>query len=189
VSTTLNHTADDEPTRRDFLYLATGAFGLVGAAATIWPFIDQMNPDASTLALSSIDIDVGGVAVGQEITVKWRGKPVFVRQRTPQEIAAAKAVDVSALRDQNAQNPNLPANSPATDANRTAPGKEAWLIQIGICTHLGCIPNRGGNYEGWLCPCHGSQYDSAGRIRQGPAPENLHIPPYKFTAATKLHIG
>jgi len=183
-------TTTAEPTRRDFLYIATGAVAAVGAAATIWPFISQMNPDASTLALASTDIDISQVAEGQSITVKWRGKPVFVRHRTAKEIEEAKAVPVAQLPDSNARNPNAGADAPATDENRAAKGKEAWLIMIGVCTHLGCIPiGQSGDYDGWFCPCHGSEYDSAGRIRRGPAPENLHIPPYNFLNDTTVRVG
>jgi ubiquinol-cytochrome c reductase iron-sulfur subunit len=179
-----------EPTRRDFLYIATGAVGAVGLGSVVWPFISQMNPDASTLALSTVEVDVGQVAEGQSITVKWRGKPVFVRHRTAKEIEEAKAVPLGQLVDQNARNANLGADASATDANRAAAGKEAWLVMIGICTHLGCVPlGQQGNYDGWFCPCHGSHYDSAGRIRQGPAPENMHIPVYSFISDTTLRIG
>ncbi|WP_321341478.1 ubiquinol-cytochrome c reductase iron-sulfur subunit [uncultured Cohaesibacter sp.] len=168
----------EEPTRRDFLYVATGAFGAVGAAALAWPFIDQMNPDASAVALSSIEVDISSIEVGQSLTVKWRGKPVFIRHRTDKEIEEAKAVNVADLRD------------PQTDEERTKPGKEQWLIMIGICTHLGCVPEgQKGDYDGWFCPCHGSHYDSAGRIRQGPAPLNLQLPPYQFVSDTLIKIG
>ncbi|MGI6244464.1 MAG: ubiquinol-cytochrome c reductase iron-sulfur subunit [Pseudochelatococcus sp.] len=183
-------TATVEPTRRDFLYIATGAVGAVGVGALVWPFVDQMNPDASTLALSSVEVDVGQVAEGQSITVKWRGKPVFIRHRTPKEIEEAKAVEVSQLVDPLARNGNLPTDAPATDANRAAEGKEAWLVMVGICTHLGCVPlGSQGDYDGWFCPCHGSHYDSAGRIRRGPAPENMHIPAYQFLSDTTIRIG
>ncbi|MFT0890794.1 ubiquinol-cytochrome c reductase iron-sulfur subunit [Pseudochelatococcus sp. G4_1912] len=183
-------TAGVTPTRRDFLFIATGAVGAVGAAALAWPFINQMNPDASTLALSSVEVDVGQVAEGQSITVKWRGKPIFIRHRTPQEIEEAKAVALSALVDPVARNNNLPLDAPATDENRAAVGKEAWLVMIGICTHLGCVPlGNSGDYDGWFCPCHGSHYDSAGRIRRGPAPENMHIPAYSFISDTTIRIG
>lgn len=179
-----------EPTRRDFLYIATGAVGAVGVAALAWPFIHQMNPDASTLALSSVEVDVSQVAEGQSITIKWRGKPVFIRHRTAKEIEEAKGVEVSKLIDPLARNGNLPADAPATDENRAAEGKEAWLVMIGICTHLGCVPlGNSGNYDGWFCPCHGSHYDSAGRIRLGPAPENMHIPAYQFISDTSIRIG
>ncbi len=179
-----------EPTRRDFLYLATGALGAVGTAALIWPFIDQMNPDASALALASTEVDVSAVEEGQAITIKWRGKPVFVRHRTQKEIDEASGTPMSELRDPIARNLNLPADAPATDANRAAQGKENWLIMLGVCTHLGCVPmGQSGDFGGWFCPCHGSHYDTAGRIRKGPAPQNLEVPPYAFTSDTVITIG
>jgi ubiquinol-cytochrome c reductase iron-sulfur subunit len=183
-------TTAPEPTRRDFLYIATGAVAAVGVAATIWPLVDQMNPDAAALALGAIDVDVGQIVEGQSITVKWRGKPVFVRHRTAKEIADAKAVPLGDLVDPVARNDNLPVDAPATDPNRAAHDKENWLVMIGICTHLGCVPlGQQGNYGGWFCPCHGSHYDTAGRIRQGPAPQNLHVPVYAFTKDTTIRIG
>lgn len=167
-----------EPTRRDFLYIATGAMAAVGAAAVAWPFINQMNPDASVQALSSIEVDLAPIAEGQSLTVKWRGKPVFIRNRTAKEVADAKAVPLTDLKD------------PQSDEDRTKPGKEQFLVMVGVCTHLGCIPlGQQGDYEGWFCPCHGSHYDSAGRIRRGPAPLNLEIPPYEFISDTKIRIG
>ena len=167
-----------EPTRRDFLYIATGAFGAVGAAALAWPFIDQMNPDATTLALASIEVDLSSLEEGQAMTVKWRGKPIFIRYRTAKDIEEARAVDVATLID------------PQSDEERTKPGKEQWLIQIGICTHLGCVPlSDAGEYHGWFCPCHGSHYDTSGRIRKGPAPTNLELPPYEFVSDTVIKIG
>ena len=182
--------ASSEPTRRDFLYIATGAVGAVGLASVAWPFISQMNPDASTLALSTVEVDVGQVAEGQSITVKWRGKPVFIRHRTPKEIEEAKNVPVAQLIDRDARNANLASDAEATDVNRSAPGKEAWLIMVGICTHLGCVPlGQQGDFGGWFCPCHGSHYDTAGRIRKGPAPENLAVPVFEFLSATKIRIG
>jgi ubiquinol-cytochrome c reductase iron-sulfur subunit len=184
----VNDTA--EPTRRDFLYIATGAVAAVGAGLAVWPFIDQMNPDAGTLALSSIEVDVTQVAEGQSITAKWRGKPVFIRQRTAKEIEEGKNVQLSDLKDPIARNANLAPDAEATDANRAAPGKEAWLVMVGVCTHLGCIPlGQAGEYDGWFCPCHGSSYDTSGRIRQGPAPENMAIPPFEFTSDTTVRIG
>lgn len=165
-------------TRRDFLYVATGAVGVVGVAGVVWPLIDQMNPDASVLALSSIEFDVSSIEVGQSVTIKWRGLPVFVRHRTEAEIEEAKAVPLSELKD------------PATDAERTKEGHEEWLIMIANCTHLGCIPvGESGEYDGWFCPCHGSVYDTAGRIRKGPAPKNLVLPPYEFVSDTLVQIG
>lgn len=185
----------EEPTRRDFIILAANAFVAVGGAVALWPFIDQMNPDAGALALASIEVDISPVKVGQAITVLWRGKPVFIRHRTPEEIAAGKAVDVAELRDDSARNDALPETTPATDENRTKKGHEEWIVMVGICTHLGCIPkgqalgDKRGDYGGWLCPCHGSHYDTAGRIRKGPAPRNLEVPVYEFLTDTKLKIG
>jgi len=170
---------------------ATGAVAAVGTAATLWPFINQMNPDASTLALASTEVDIAPIAEGQSITIKWRGRPVFIRHRTPKEIEEAKAVPMAQLIDQDARNPNLQGEATeATDQNRAAAGKENWLIMIGTCTHLGCVPlGQAGDFGGWFCPCHGSHYDTAGRIRKGPAPENLHIPPFAFTNDTTIRIG
>ncbi|MGV0820878.1 ubiquinol-cytochrome c reductase iron-sulfur subunit [Martelella sp. AMO21009] len=180
-----------EPTRRDFLYLTTGMAAAVGAAAVAWPFIDQMRPDASTLALSTVEVDVSSLEPGMSLTVKWRGKPVFIRNRTEQEIEEAKAVPLSDLKDPEARNENLPSGSPATDLDRSAgEAKENWIVMIGSCTHLGCIPlGQAGDFGGWFCPCHGSHYDTAGRIRKGPAPQNLAIPLYEFTADTVIRIG
>jgi ubiquinol-cytochrome c reductase iron-sulfur subunit len=171
----------DGQTRRDFLVLTASALGAVGAATAVWPFIDSMNPAADTLAVSTTEVDLTPVAVGQSITVVWRGKPVFIRHRTQKEIDEAKDVNVAELRD------------PQTDADRVK--KAEWLILIGICTHLGCIPlgqkptETRGEFDGWFCPCHGSQYDSSGRIRKGPAPLNLAVPPYAFTTDTAIKIG
>jgi ubiquinol-cytochrome c reductase iron-sulfur subunit len=190
-----------EPSRRDFLYIATGMAGVVGAAAVAWPFIDQMRPDASTLALSSVEVDVSSLQPGMSLTVKWRGKPVFIRNRTPEEIEAAKKVSLGDLKDPVARNANLPADAPASDPNRSGgagaggsgsagEGKENWLIMVGVCTHLGCIPlGQQGEYGGWFCPCHGSAYDTAGRIRKGPAPENMSVPAFTFVSDTKVRIG
>ena len=180
-----------EPTRRDFLYIATGTMGAVGAAAVAWPLIDQMSPDASTLALSSIEVDVSSIEPGQAITVKWRGKPVFIRNRTDKEVEEASAVALDELKDKGAENKNLEASAPATDANRSAgEGKENWIVMIGSCTHLGCIPvGLAGDFGGWFCPCHGSHYDTAGRIRKGPAPANLEIPPFEFVSDETIKIG
>ena len=181
--------------RRDFIYIATTAFAAIGAAAALWPAVDQMNPSASALSLSSTEVDLAPVGVGQAITVLWRGKPIFIRHRTPEEIKMAQDVQVGDLKDPYADVMGAPSDLPASDANRTKPGKENWLIAIGICTHLGCIPkgqspgDDRGLYGGWFCPCHGSMYDTSGRIRQGPAPRNLDIPPYDFTAASKIKIG
>ncbi len=177
-----------DTTRRDFLYIATGVTAAVGAAAAAWPFIAQMNPSSSVLALASTEVDLASVETGQQIVVMWRSKPVFVRRRTAKEIAEAKAVPLGQLPDPLARNANLPDTAPATDANREI--KPDWLVVVGICTHLGCIPLfNEGDFGGYLCPCHGSQYDTAGRIRRGPAPENLPVPPYAFLNDTKIKIG
>ena len=175
---------EDEPTRRDFLIIAGNAFAAVGAAATLWPFVAQMNPDASAQALASTEIDLSPIKPGQAITAMWRGKPIFIRNRTEQEIKEARTVELSALPDESARNDLLPEATPAEDANRVKEGKDNWLVLIGICTHLGCIPkgqsmgDEKGEYDGWFCPCHGSHYDTSGRIRKGPAPRNLEVPPY-----------
>lgn len=188
-----------ETNRRDFLYIATGAVGAVGTALTIWPFINQMNPDASVLALASVEVDLAPIAEGQAITIKWRGNPVFIRHRTQAEIDAAKAVKMEELRDPLANNANVKDGDPATDENRVVGGKEQFLVMMGVCTHLGCVPlGNEGDYAvvegsaktgGWLCPCHGSHYDTAGRIRKGPAPRNLPVPLYAYIADTKIRIG
>ena len=179
-----------EPTRRDFLFIATGALAAVGVAAAGWPFSDQMNPGASALALASIEVDVSAIAEGQSITAKWRGKPIFIRNRTAAEVEEAKAVPMSDLKDTSARNPNIGADADASNENRSASGNEAFLVMIGVCTHLGCVPlGQSGDYHGWFCPCHGSHYDTAGRIRKGPAPENLYIPPYQFVSDTTIKIG
>lgn len=185
------HDASDEPTRRDFLYVATGMAGVVGAGAVAWPFIDQMRPDASTLAVSSLEVDIASLEPGASMVVKFRGKPVFIRNRTPEEIQAAKDVPLDELKDPVARNANLPADADATDADRVASkDKENILVMIGVCTHLGCIPlGQQGDFGGWFCPCHGSHYDTAGRIRKGPAPENLPVPPVSFLSDTKIKIG
>ena len=193
TTTTSPGKSADGQTRRDFLIISSIALGGVGAVTAIWPFIDSMNPAADTLALSTTDVDLAPIAVGQRITIVWQGKPVFVSHRTQEEISLASAVDVSTLRD------------PATDAQR-AVVKPEWLIVVGICTHLGCVPGGQkatedrGEFFGWRCPCHGSQYDTAARIRKGPAPQNLHLPGdymglpkyapgYKFTSPTAVTIG
>jgi ubiquinol-cytochrome c reductase iron-sulfur subunit len=189
-----SHTADD-PNRRDFIVIAAQAFAAVGAAVALWPFIDQMNPDASTQALASTEVDLSPVKQGQAITVLWRGKPVFIRNRTPDEVKGARAVKLADLKDPSARNDALPESARATDENRTKAGKENWLVMVGICTHLGCIPkgqsmgDSRGDYGGWFCPCHGSHYDTAGRIRLGPAPRNLEVPPYEFLSDTHIKIG
>jgi len=188
-------TTADDPNRRDFIHIATSAFLLIGGAAALWPLIDQMNPDASTLATGTVDVDVSAIEPGQAITVMWRGKPVFVRNRTPEEIEAAKGVELSELADPEIFAMGEEEGMPATDENLTKQGHENWLVVIGICTHLGCIPqgqkpseNRG-EWGGWFCPCHGSHYDTAGRIRKGPAPRNLQLPIYQFTSDTTIQLG
>jgi len=176
----VSDTDQPESTRRDFLYIATGAFA-AGSAFAVWPLIDQMNPDASVLALSSVEVDLSPVEIGQSMTVKWRGSPIFVRRRTAEEIKQAVDVPLEDLPD------------PEPDSARAA--KSEWLIMVGICTHLGCIPkgqsigDERGDYGGWFCPCHGSHYDTAGRIRKGPAPLNLAIPPIAYLEETKIKIG
>ena len=182
-----------EPTRRDFLYVATAAVGAVGAVTCTFPLIDQMNPSADVLALASIEVDISSIQPGQTVTFTWRSHPLFVRRRTPQEIEAASAVMPSELLDPEARNAALPENAPATDTNRVV--KPEWLVVVGVCTHLGCTPqastpqSKQGDYGGWLCHCHGSQYDVAGRVRVGPAPRNLDVPPYVFLSDTRIKIG
>jgi ubiquinol-cytochrome c reductase iron-sulfur subunit len=170
-------TTHEDGSRRDFLYIATGAVGAVTVGAAVWPLVNQMNPSASVLALATIDIDVADVAEGSQITAKWRGKPVFVRHRTPAEIEAARNTPLSDLPDQLARTGNNPA-ADAEDANRALGENGEYLVMMGVCTHLGCVPlgNGSGDFGGWFCPCHGSHYDTSGRIRKGPAPQNLHIP-------------
>jgi ubiquinol-cytochrome c reductase iron-sulfur subunit len=187
--------------RRDFLMIATGAVAGVGAALTAWPFISQMNPDAAVLALSSIEVDIAPIAEGQAVTVKWRGNPLIIRHRTKSEIDAAKAVKLEDLKDPVARNLNAKGNMDATDENRVVGGKESYLVMLGVCTHLGCVPDGSSPARefavvegssktgGWFCPCHGSQYDTAGRIRKGPAPENLAVPPYVYLTDTKIRVG
>jgi len=180
-----------EPTRRDFLYLTTGMAGAVGAVSVAWPFIDQMRPDASTLALASIEVDVSSLEPGMSLTAKWRGKPIFIRNRTPEEVKAADDVPMAELKDPIARNANLAADAQATGVDRSAgKDKENWIVMIGSCTHLGCVPlGQAGEYNGWFCPCHGSVYDTAGRIRKGPAPQNLAIPTYSFVSDKVIKIG
>jgi len=166
-------------TRRDFLFVATGAVAAVGAAAVVWPLISQMNPDASTIAAGApIDVDLTPIAEGQDIKVFWRGKPIYIMHRTKKQVDEARAVAIASLPD------------PETDQARVKEGHDQWLVVIGICTHLGCIPiAHEGQYDGFFCPCHGSQYDSSGRIRSGPAPLNLPVPPYAFVSDSKIKIG
>jgi ubiquinol-cytochrome c reductase iron-sulfur subunit len=168
-----------QPTRRDFLYIATGAAGAAAVLASAWPLISQMNPDQSTIAAGApIEVDLAPIAEGQVIKVFWRGKPIFIDHRTKKEIEEARSIDWHTLPD------------PQADQARVKEGHDQWLVLIGICTHLGCIPlAHQGDYDGWFCPCHGSQYDTSGRIRRGPAPANLALPPYAFVSDTKIRIG
>jgi ubiquinol-cytochrome c reductase iron-sulfur subunit len=168
-----------EPSRRDFLLVATAAAGAVGAVATLVPLVSQMNPDASTIAAGApVEVDLAPIAEGQIIKVFWRSKPIFIFHRSKHDIELAQNADWHTLRD------------PQPDSARVKSGHEQWLVVIGICTHLGCIPlAHQGDYDGWFCPCHGSQYDSAGRIRQGPAPLNLPLPPYQFVSDSQIRIG
>jgi ubiquinol-cytochrome c reductase iron-sulfur subunit len=186
---------DDDPSRRDVILIAAAGFAAIGAAGALWPLLDQMNPDQSTLSLATTEVEVSHVEKGQAITVMWRGKPIFIRHRTEKEIEQAKATHLGELIDPLARNANLSEDAPATDDNRAAKEREPWLVMIGICTHLGCIPkgqavgDYKGEFGGWFCPCHGSQYDTAGRVRVGPAPQNMYIPPFSFISDTKIKIG
>lgn len=179
MATTTVESHSAEPTRRDFLFIATGSVGAVGVVATLWPFIGQMAPDAATVAAGApVDFDLAPVAEGQIVKLFWRGKLIFVRHRTPEEIKEAENVKLSELPD------------PQPDSARVKEGKAEWLIVYGNCTHLGCVPlGHEGAFHGWQCPCHGSVFDTSGRVRQGPAPTNLPIPPYKFAGDTKIVIG
>jgi ubiquinol-cytochrome c reductase iron-sulfur subunit len=169
---------DGEPTRRDFIHIAAGAAAVGAAGVVAWPLIDQMNPASDTMALSSIEFDITKVPLGQQVVVKWQGKPLFIRNRTPKEIAEAQSVDWKSLRD------------PEPDSNRVKAGHDSTLVVVGVCTHLGCVPNfGGGQFGGWFCPCHGSQYDTSGRIRLGPAPKNLPVPDYQYVTPTKIKVG
>lgn len=168
-------------TRRDFIYIATAAVGVVAVGTFVWPLINQMNADAGTRALSSVKVRYDGVQEGQQIVVTWLGKPVFIRRRTAEEVETSRRVLAGAVPDQLARNANLPDDAPATDENRSFGENGEWMITIGVCTHLGCVPSvTEGDYNGWYCKCHGSHYDLAARIRRGPAPENLPIPPLEF---------
>ena len=180
MATESNLAHNDQPStgRRDFLYVATAAVSAVGVGAVARPLINQMNPDASVLALASTEFDLSGVEEGSSVTIKWRGSPVFVRHRTAQEIEEARAVPMSDLKD------------PATDESRVKEGHEQYLVMVALCTHLGCVPvGDAGEFGGWFCPCHGSEYDTSGRIRKGPAPKNLVVPPYQFLSDTVIQIG
>ena len=163
----------------------------MATGAALWPLVNQMNPSADVRALAQITVDISDLAPGTQLTVNWRGKPVFIRHRTEAEIAQARADVVSDLPDSQARNPNLPADALASDENRAVVGHEAYLVMIGVCTHLGCVPlgDGAGDFGGWFCPCHGSHYDAAGRIRKGPAPENLYIPPLSLSGDKVLTLG
>ncbi len=185
-----DHAGTGEGTRRDFLYYATAGAGAVAAGAAVWPLINQMNPSADVQALASIRVDVSAVEVGTQLTVKYLGKPVFIRRRTPEEIEAARATTLEELVDRLSENANKP-DTDASDANRTLDEAGEWLVMVGVCTHLGCVPigDGAGDFGGWFCPCHGSHYDSAGRIRRGPAPRNLPIPVATFEDETTIKLG
>ena len=192
----MSDVGDHQGTRRDFIYYATAGAATVATGAAVWPLVNQMNPSADVLALSSIRVDVSGVAPGTQITVLFQGKPVFIRHRTGEEIQDAREeVDVSTLPDPEAYNANLNEGVPATDENRVMPspegeGEGAWLVMSGVCTHLGCVPlGEAGDFHGWFCPCHGSHYDTSGRIRRGPAPRNLPIPVAAFVDGTTIQLG
>lgn len=173
----------DTATRRDFLYLTAGAMGAVGVGSAVWPLVDSMNPAADTLALASTEVDISAVQPGQVIVAVWRGAPVFIKRRTPEQVAEIRAEDWHELRD------------PQADEDRVLKGHDEWLVLVGICTHLGCIPkgvkagDPTGDFHGFFCPCHGSHYDASGRIRKGPAPKNLRVPEYSFLTDTLLRIG
>ncbi len=168
--------SDKKVNRRDFVFTATYAVGAVGVGATVWPLIDQMNPDASVKALASTEVDISSLEPGKEITVLWRGKPVFIKRRTEDEIQEARSVKMEDLPD------------PEKDEDRAK--NPEWLVMLGVCTHLGCVPlKEKGDYNGWFCPCHGSHYDTSGRIRKGPAPENMAVPKYEFLDNKTIKIG
>ncbi|SFD89821.1 ubiquinol-cytochrome c reductase iron-sulfur subunit [Roseivivax sediminis] len=187
----MSHADDTAGTRRDFLFYATAGGGAVAAGAAVWPLVNQMNPSADVRALASIPVDVSGVSEGSQMTVQWLGKPVFIRHRTQEEIEAGRQVDVSDLIDPQARNENIQDGADAIDENRTLDEEGKWLVMMGVCTHLGCVPigEGAGDFDGWFCPCHGSHYDTAGRIRRGPAPENLPVPVAAFEDDTTIRLG
>ena len=191
----MSNVEEHEDTRRDFLYYATAGAGAVTVGAAVWPLVDQMNPSADVRAMSSIRVDVGDVAPGTQLTVLFLGKPIFIRRRTDEEIADARAVDLGDLLDSDARNDNLQDGTPGDDGNRslaTFDGTNTgeWLVMQGVCTHLGCVPlGDAGDFGGWFCPCHGSHYDTSGRIRKGPAPENLPIPRAEFVDESTILLG
>ena len=186
-------TNKDAGTRRDFLYVASGAMGAVAVGAVAWPLVQQMNPSAAALALATTEVDLASIQPGQQVIIKHRGQPLFVRRRTPEEVKSAQSVNVGSLPDGLARNAGKEASAPATDENRVI--KPEWLVVSGVCTHLGCTPAVStpavpqGTHGGWLCHCHGSDYDTSGRIRSGPAPENLPVPVYSFMSDTRIQVG
>ena len=186
----MSHAEEDhDETRRDFLYYATGGAGAIAVGAAVWPLVHQMNPSADVLAAGVKRVDVSGVEPGTQLTVLFLGKPVFIRRRTQEEIEAARAVELSDLPDDIARNENL-GEVPADDANRSLDEAGEWLVMQGVCTHLGCVPlGDAGDFDGWFCPCHGSHYDTSGRIRKGPAPTNLPIPVAEFVDETTILLG
>ncbi len=186
----MSHAEDHDDTRRDFLYYVTAGAGAITAGAAVWPLVDQMNPSADVRALSSIRVDIADVEVGTQISVKFLGKPVFIRRRGADEIEDARSVDLDDLIDNVARNANDPGKD-GSDQNRTMDEAGEWLVMMGVCTHLGCVPlgDGAGDFHGWFCPCHGSHYDTSGRIRKGPAPENLPIPMAEFIDATTIKLG
>lgn len=181
---------DEQATRRDFLYYATGGTGAVVVGAAVWPLVNQMNPSADVQALASIEIDISDIEPGTQITVKWLGKPVFIRRRTESEITLARETMISELPDEMGRNANV-LGADADDKNRTLDEKGEWLVMMGVCTHLGCVPlgDGAGDFGGWFCPCHGSHYDTSGRIRKGPAPENLPVPLASFINDATIKLG
>lgn len=169
---------NDSQTRRDFIVLTASAMAGVGALSFAWPLVDSLNPSADVLALASTEVDLSSIKAGQSIRVMWRGKPVFIRRRTEEEIKKAQSEEVNKLPD------------PESDKDRVKEGKDEWLVVVGVCTHLGCVPlGYQGEYNGWFCPCHGSHYDTSGRIRKGPAPTNMLVPPYEFLNDNLIKIG
>jgi len=187
----VSHADDHQGSRRDFLYYATAGAGAVATGAAVWPLVNQMNPSADVRALASIRVDISGVAEGRQLTVKWLGKPVFIKHRTAEEIEEARSVTLEELpMDGMSRNENKPGTD-ALDENRSLDEEGKWLVMMGVCTHLGCVPlgNGAGEYHGWYCPCHGSHYDTSGRIRKGPAPENLPIPVAVFVDETTIKLG
>jgi ubiquinol-cytochrome c reductase iron-sulfur subunit len=186
----VSHAEDHEGTRRDFLYYATAGAGAITAGAAVWPLVNQMNPSADVKALSSIRVDISEIEPGTQLTVKWLGKPVFIRRRTEDEISEARGVAMDDLIDLSARNNNAPELD-AADENRALDETGEWLVMMGVCTHLGCVPlgDGAGDFHGWFCPCHGSHYDTSGRIRKGPAPENLPVPVAAFVDDTTIKLG